>query len=96
MAVGSLKVVKGIVQLKLDKREWRPYRATKIEVLEFIHDQGSVTIRDLIDQFDYTYSGANKRLCSLRRQRLIVPMLLRGRWGLSDAACDKLDYYKKL
>jgi len=83
-------------QLKLSRREWRPYKATKIDVLDFIHMKEQVTAHDLVDRFDYTYKGAKRRLCLLHREKLIEPLFQRGTWGITELAAKKLDYYKKL
>jgi len=83
-------------QLKLAKREWRPYKATKIDVLDFIHMKEAVTRYDLMDRFDYTYWGAHHRLYLLYRQKLIQPLFQRGTWGLTELAFQRLDHYKRL
>ena len=71
---------------------WQPIKAKKIEVLEFIYDIEVMTAHDLIEQFDYTYSGAGCRLSQLRKDGLIA-CLQRGQWCLTDRAYGKLDYY---
>jgi len=37
------------------KRGWRPWKATKIEVLDFIHLKEAITRHDLMERFNYTY-----------------------------------------
>ena len=83
-------------QLKLSRRGWRPYKATKIDVLDFIHMKEAVTAHDLVDRFDYTYKGAKKRLYLLHREKLIQPLFQRGTWGLTELAVRRLEYYKRL
>lgn len=83
-------------QLKLRRREWRPYKARKIDVLDFIHMKEAVTAHDLVDRFDYTYKGAKKRLCLLHREKLIQPLFQRGTWGLTELAFQRLEHYKRL
>lgn len=83
-------------QLKLRKREWRPYKATKIDVLDFIHLKEAVTVHDLMDRFDYTYKGASNRLWLLHREKLIQPLFQRGTWGLTELADQRLEYYRRL
>jgi hypothetical protein len=56
------------------KREWRPYKATKIDVLSFIHEKKAVTAYDLVDRFDYSYQGARDRLWHLHQEKLIQPL----------------------
>ena len=89
-------MVGAIKQPRLPQREWRPYKATKIDVLEFIHDKESVNVNSLMEEFGYTYQGAKKRLYHLHLQRLIVPLVVRGTWCVTDLAVEKLIYYKKL
>ena len=91
-----MKAHRQISQLKLTKREWRPYKATKIDVLDFIHLKEAVTIHDLMERFNYTYYGASKRLGLLHREKLIVPLFQRGTWGITELAAKKLDYYNRL
>ena len=80
----------------MPQREWRPYKATKIDVLDFIHLKKVVTAYDLVDNFGYSLQGAKKRLYLLHREKLIVPLFQRGTWGITELAAKKLDYYKKL
>jgi len=40
----------------------QPIKAKKIDILEFIYDREAVAADDLMEQFDYTYSGAHSRL----------------------------------
>lgn len=83
-------------QFKLRQREWRPYKATKIDVLDFIHMKEAVTAYGLVDRFDYSYKGAKQRLWLLHREKLIEPLFQRGTWGITELAAKKLDYYKRL
>ncbi len=82
--------------LKLRQREWRPYKATKIDVLDFMHMREIVTAYDLVDRFGYSYKGAKQRLWLLHRKQLIEPLFQRGTWGITELAAKKLDYYKRL
>ena len=83
-------------QFKLAKREWRPYKARKIDVLDFIHLKGAVTVHDLIDEFDYSYWGAARRIYLLHKEKLIQPLFQRGTWGITELAAKRLEYYKRL
>ena len=83
-------------QFKLAKREWRRYKASKIDVLDFIHMKEAVTAYNLVDGFDYSYKGAKQRLWLLHREKLIQPLFQRGTWGLTEKAYCKLDYYERL
>ena len=83
-------------QFKLRRREWRPYEATKIDILDFIHMKEAVTAYDLVDGFDYSYKGAKQRLWLLHREKLIQPLFQRGTWGLTELAAKRLEYYKRL
>ena len=85
-----------MTQFKLGQREWRPYKAIKIDVLDFIHLKEVVTVYDLMDRFDYSYKGAKNRLYLLHRQKLIQPLFQRGTWGLTELVMKKLEYYKRL
>lgn len=70
----------------------QPVKAKKIDLLEFIHDREAVTAGNLMEQFDYTYSGAHSRLSQLRKGGL-VQGLTKGRWCLTEKAYKKLDYH---
>lgn len=85
-----------ISQLKLRQRKWRPYKATKIDVLDFIHVKEVVTAHDLVDRFAYSYKGAKQRLWLLHREKLIQPLFQRGTWGLTELAFQRLEHYKRL
>jgi hypothetical protein len=76
-------------------RDWRPVKATKLEVLDFIRNQEVVSIHSLMDWFGYSYSGANRRLWLLKREKLVVN-IGRGEWVLTDAGARKLDYHGML
>jgi hypothetical protein len=66
-------------QLKL--RDWRPYKATKREVLSFFEEKEVVTIRSLMDRFGYSYNGAQSRIYLLLLQALIEPLIDTGSWA---------------
>ena len=70
----------------------QPVKAKKIDLLEFIYDKESVAAGNLMEQFDYTYSGAHSRLSQLRKGGLIQE-LTKGRWCLTEKAYKKLDYH---
>ena len=78
----------------MHKREWRPFLATKKEVLFFLAEEEIVTIRSLMDNFGYTYGGAYKRLYLLHREGLIAPLMKRGTWGLTNKGERRLMYYE--
>lgn len=82
--------------IKQGRREWHPWKATKIDVLEFIYVKGAVTAYDLVDEFDYSYQGAKDRLWQLHREKLIQPLFQRGTWGITELAAKKLEYYNRL
>lgn len=63
-------------QLKLIKRKWRPYRATKIDVLSFIRTKQIVTVHDLIDRFGYSYNGPVRRISLLHREDNTIPVVV--------------------
>ncbi|GAI46725.1 unnamed protein product [marine sediment metagenome] len=65
----------------MTQREWRPFLATKKEVLFFFAEKEVVTIYSLMDNFGYTYFGAQKRLYLLHREGLIAPLMERGTWA---------------
>jgi len=78
-------------------RKWRPWRATKIEVLDFIRRKEIVTIYDLVGEYGYSYSGANKRLLSLEKLGLISKLgVERGKRVLTELGFKKLNYYGKI
>ena len=74
-------------------RGWQPIKATKLEVLKFIHDREIVTAYDLMNEFGYTYSSARCRLCQLRKEGFIQPLFMRGTFGLTEKRYRKLDYH---
>lgn len=72
---------------------WRPYKATKKEVLAFFEEIEVVKIRSLMDKFDYSYEGAWSRIKSLLREELIEPLLDKGTWGITKKGERRLLYY---
>ena len=50
----------------------RPYRATKLEILEFFYLKRMVFIYLLIDEFGYSYKYAQVRLNRLKKQGLVT------------------------
>lgn len=64
-------------------RDWRPYKASKAEVLAFFKEKGVVTIRSLMDRFGYAYKGAQSRIYLLCNEGLIEHLIERGTWGLT-------------
>lgn len=54
-----------------------------------------ITIHSLMDNFGYTYKGAQKRLYLLQREGLIAPLMARGTWGLTDLGERRLIYYER-
>ena len=79
----------------MTKREWRPYKATKREVLSFFEEIEVVTIRSLMDRFGYSYEGARSRIKSLLREGLIEPLLERGTWGMTKKGEKRLMHYEQ-
>ena len=77
------------------QREWRPFLATKKEVLAFFEEREVVGIYSLIDRFDYAYSSARNRLAALYREGLIEPLFVRGTWGLTRKGERRLIYYEQ-
>lgn len=77
----------------MTKREWRPYKATKKEVLAFFEEIEVVMIRNLMDKFDYCYEGARSRIKSLLREGLIEPLFEKGTWGLTKKGERRLLHY---
>lgn len=79
----------------MTKRKWRPYKATKREVLSFFAEREVVTARSLMDKFGYTYHGAYRRIGLLHREGLIEPLLERGSWGLTKKGERRLLHYEQ-
>jgi len=73
-------------QFKLRKGEWRPWKASKIDVLEFIYVKGALTRHDLMNEFDYSYKGADRSLVLLHKEKLIQPLFQRSTWGITELA----------
>jgi len=78
----------------LTKRAWRPYKATKKEVLSLFEEIEVVTVRSLMDRFDYSYEGARSRIKSLHREGLIESLLDKGSWGLTKKGERRLMHYE--
>ena len=78
----------------MTKRAWRPYKATKREVLSFFEETEVVTARSLMDRFSYSYEGARSRIKSLHRQGLIEPLIERGTWGITKKGERRLLHYE--
>ena len=70
-------------------------RADKIAVLAFILERQVVTVYDLMDEFEYEYGAARKRIYRLRKQRLIK-RIGKGEYCLDEDGYKKLDHYGKL
>lgn len=47
-----------MTQIKQREKGHYPIKATKSEVIRFIHDREFVTVHDLIERFGYKYKGA--------------------------------------
>lgn len=77
------------------QREWRPYKATKKEVLAFFEERGVITVCSLMDRFGYTYNGAKKRIYLLHKEGLIEPLFERGTWGMTRKAERRLIAYEQ-
>ena len=75
-------------------RKWRPYRATKLEILTFFYLKRMVFIYMLVEEFGYTYSSAVYRLRLLKKQGLVTNNV-RGMWVLTSKGVDKLFFLRK-
>lgn len=78
------------------QREYRPFLATKKEVLAFFDEREVVTIHSLIDKFGYRYKGAESRLRLLHREGLIEPLRDRGTWGITRKGERRLIHYDRM
>jgi len=87
-------VFRGTTLFKLGKREWRPYKASKKEVLSLIEEKEAATIYDLVERFDLSYKGAANRLYLLHKGGLVQPLLQRGTWGLTRLGEERLTYWE--
>ncbi len=67
-------------------------KATRLEILEFIKDKETISVFDLVNQFNYTHGGAGRRLNYLKELRLVVNER-RGEWTLTDDGMRRLIYY---
>ena len=79
----------------MGQREWRPYKASKREVLAFFEEREVVTIHSLMDRFGYLYKGAEKRIYLLHKEGLIEPLFERGTWGLTRKGERRLIAYEQ-
>ncbi len=73
---------------------WRPRRATKLEILQFIEGKRIIFIFDLVERFGYTYYSAVNRLRLLRAQGLATSDG-RGRWVLTDEGMRRLKWLRQ-
>jgi len=74
--------------------QWRPRRATKVEILQFIEGKRIINIFDLVERFGNTYYSAVNRLRLLRAQGLATSDG-RGHWVLADEGMRRLKWEKK-
>ena len=74
-------------------RKWRPCRATKVELLEFIDRKGMVWIYQLEEYFGYGYQSALNRLHLLKKQRLATSDG-KGHWVLTEEGIRRLRWLK--
>jgi len=74
-------------------RKWRPWRATKLELLQFIKDRQIIFIYSLVEYFGYTYKSAQYRLNLLRRQGLATSDG-KGAWVLTEEGIRRLRWLK--
>jgi len=75
-------------------RKWRPYRATKLEILEFFDIKSMVFIYLLVEEFGYTYLSAQKRLGLLKKEGLVTNNV-RGMWVLTSEGVNKLLFLRE-
>ena len=75
-------------------RKWRPERATKLEILQFMEGKRVIFIFHLVERFGYTYYSAVNRLRLLRAQGLATSDG-RGHWVLADEGMRRLKWEKK-
>jgi hypothetical protein len=64
-------------------RRWRPTRATKEQILEFIKNRRIIFSYELIHHFGYTHGSACYRLWLLKKQGLALSDG-RGAWVLTE------------
>jgi len=75
-------------------------KANKREILSFIKEREIITPHDLVEQFDYTYSYASKKLSLLKKQGLVqdlgnTPSSYRGQWCLTNMGYERLYYLQR-
>jgi len=75
-------------------RKWRPWRATKLELLLFINGRRIIHIFDLVEEFGYTYRSAEYRLALLKKQNLAVSDG-KGSWVLTSEGTRRLRWLTK-
>lgn len=68
------------------------FKASKLEVLEFIYKKGIVSRFDLANRFGYTLDGASSVLRWLKSQGLVINER-RGEWGITDYGLRRLAHY---
>lgn len=76
-------------------RDWRPYKATKAQALAFFEEEEVVTIRSLMEEFDYTFYGAQSRIYLLWKEGLIERLIQKGSWGLTTKGARRIMAYEQ-
>lgn len=66
-------------------------KATKWQILEFIHEHGFVEIWQLCEEFDYTPGHTKNRLTDLKKRLGMVTNCRRGQWELTDYGLRRLN-----
>lgn len=77
------------------ERGWANFKASWLDVLDFIRKNDFVTIHDLIDTFGYRYDGARSKLYTLKKWGYIEN-LERGKWFLTEKGYKKLSHYGRI
>ncbi len=75
-------------------------KATKREFLEFMREREMVSAYDLMNEYNYSYSYACKRLSLFKKQGLVedigdTPLTYRGQWCLTEKGHGKLHFLER-
>ena len=75
-------------------RRCRPWRATKVELLEFMYLKEITFIYQLTEWFGFTYGSACRRLQLLKKQNLAISDG-KGHWVLTEEGIRRLHWLKR-
>jgi len=71
-----------------------PIKASKLDVLRFIQGREVIHIGDLVNEYDYSYPVAYKKLYRLEKQKLVEKLGVQpGMYCLTTEGDRRLEYH---